>query len=100
MTSPTTDVSLTDTEIPTTLDTTSTDALAVSLEGAKLQDEDKSTEQDDTPTPQPSQRPLRIYTRARILALSKSPLVAPPTDMPELKDWFGCVLPFFMFVFS
>ncbi|KAK0233461.1 hypothetical protein IW262DRAFT_1477053 [Armillaria fumosa] len=89
MASLSTDDSLTDTETPVILDTTPADALAVSLEGTKLQDEDKSTEQDDTPTPQPSQCPLRIYTRAQILALSKSPLVAPPMDMPELKDWFG-----------
>ncbi|KAK0465406.1 uncharacterized protein EV420DRAFT_1637544 [Desarmillaria tabescens] len=89
MASPTTDVSLMDTELPITSETTPVDALAISLEGAKLQDEDLSPEQDDTPTPQPSQRPLRIYTAAQMLALSKSPLVAPPTDMPELKDWFG-----------
>ncbi|KAG7450345.1 uncharacterized protein BT62DRAFT_506784 [Guyanagaster necrorhizus] len=89
MTAPTTDLSLTDTEPPTDSETTPVDGLAVSLQGPKLQDEDMPTEQEDASTPQPSQRPLRIYTRSQILTLHKSPLVAPPTNMPELKDWFG-----------
>ncbi|TFK76940.1 hypothetical protein BDN72DRAFT_830113 [Pluteus cervinus] len=33
--------------------------------------------------------PIKIYTRPQILALYKSPLVHPPPNMPELKDWFG-----------
>ncbi|KAJ3923027.1 hypothetical protein F5877DRAFT_32456 [Lentinula edodes] len=36
--------------------------------------------------PSPS---LRIYSRPQILALSKSPLVCVPPNMPELRDWFG-----------
>lgn len=36
-----------------------------------------------------SPRPLRIYTRAQLLSLHNSPLVKPPPDMPELKQWFG-----------
>ncbi|KAG7099382.1 hypothetical protein E1B28_001237 [Marasmius oreades] len=40
----------------------------------------------EAPTPT---RSLKIYTRAHILALHKSPLVSIPNGMPELKDWFG-----------
>ena len=36
----------------------------------------------------PSQ-PMRVYTRTQLLLLSRSPLVKPPANMPELKDWFG-----------
>ena len=39
--------------------------------------------------PSPS---LRIYSRPQILALSKSPLVCVPPNMPELRDWFGFVI--------
>ncbi|KAJ7071543.1 hypothetical protein C8F01DRAFT_439119 [Mycena amicta] len=34
-------------------------------------------------------RPLLIYTRPQLLRLQSSPLVKPPTAMPELKHWFG-----------
>lgn len=30
-----------------------------------------------------------VYTRPQLVHLSKSPLVAPPQGMPDLKDWFG-----------
>lgn len=33
--------------------------------------------------------PLRKYTRRQLVALSASPLVMPPANMPELKVWFG-----------
>jgi hypothetical protein len=36
-------------------------------------------------------RPLTIYTRAQILFLHESPLVKPPSGMPPLREWFGCV---------
>lgn len=36
----------------------------------------------------PSQ-PMRVYTRIQLLLLSRSPLVKPPANMPELKYWFG-----------
>lgn len=36
-------------------------------------------------------RPFRRYSRRTLVALSKSPLVAPPAGMPALKDWFGYV---------
>ncbi|KAF5382923.1 hypothetical protein D9757_006379 [Collybiopsis confluens] len=32
---------------------------------------------------------LRIYSRPHLLALSKSPLICIPPNMPELKEWFG-----------
>jgi len=41
-----------------------------------------------------SPRPLRIYTRQHLVALSLSPLVKPPSDMPELKTWFGYSKPY------
>lgn len=53
------------------------------------QDADEAPEND--PQVPPSPRPLRIYTRGQLLDLLKSPLVALPPNMPELKDWFGCV---------
>ena len=34
-------------------------------------------------------QPMRVYTRTQLLLLSRSPLVKPPANMPELKDWFG-----------
>ncbi|KAF9044877.1 hypothetical protein BDZ89DRAFT_1127897 [Hymenopellis radicata] len=52
-------------------------------------EEDAATEPENAPPSPPSPRPLRIYTRTQILALLKSPLVSPPPNMPELKDWFG-----------
>ncbi|TFK40998.1 hypothetical protein BDQ12DRAFT_678720 [Crucibulum laeve] len=36
-----------------------------------------------------SPRPLIIYNRYQLLALHNSPLVRPPSNMPELKIWFG-----------
>lgn len=47
--------------------------------------------------------PIIVYTRSQLLSLHNSPLVKPPSDMPELKDWFGyvCMLPIdvaFMFI--
>ena len=35
--------------------------------------------------------PMIVYTRSQLLSLHISPLVKPPSNMPELKDWFGCV---------
>ncbi|SRR6266550_287271 len=35
--------------------------------------------------------PIIVYTRSQLLSLHNSPLVKPPSDMPELKDWFGYV---------
>lgn len=31
----------------------------------------------------------KTYSRSLLLALSKSPLVKPPSDMPELNQWYG-----------
>ncbi|KAK7058811.1 hypothetical protein VNI00_001435 [Paramarasmius palmivorus] len=45
--------------------------------------------EDKTQASPSTSRPLRIYTKAQIIALHKSPLVAVPEGMPELKDWFG-----------
>ncbi|KIL70666.1 hypothetical protein M378DRAFT_6610 [Amanita muscaria Koide BX008] len=33
--------------------------------------------------------PVIVYTRSQLLSLHNSPLVRPPLNMPELKDWFG-----------
>jgi len=30
-----------------------------------------------------------IYTRPQLISLQNSPLVQPPPNMPQLKDWFG-----------
>lgn len=44
----------------------------------------------ESPQADPNEtRPLRIYTRAQLLNLHRSPLVQAPPDMPELKVWFG-----------
>ncbi|KAF8641044.1 hypothetical protein AX17_000688 [Amanita inopinata Kibby_2008] len=32
---------------------------------------------------------ILIYTRSQLLSLHNSPLVQPPHNMPDLKDWFG-----------
>jgi len=37
-------------------------------------------------------RPKQVYTRRQLLSLFKSPLVKPPPDMPDLKQWFGSVV--------
>ena len=36
-------------------------------------------------------RPLVVYTRTQLLALSQSSLVKPLDNMPQLREWFGCV---------
>jgi hypothetical protein len=45
-----------------------------------------------SPPPFQALRPFRRYSRRALVALAKSPLVAPPPGMPALKDWFGCVV--------
>lgn len=40
-------------------------------------------------------RRMRIYTRSQLLFLNDSPLVHPPPNMPDLKQWFGCVVVIF-----
>ncbi|KAF9569730.1 hypothetical protein CPC08DRAFT_812711 [Agrocybe pediades] len=42
-----------------------------------------------TENPLNKPRPMRKYTRNQLVALSNSPLVQPPPNMPELKVWFG-----------
>lgn len=37
-------------------------------------------------------RSKQVYTRNELLSLCKSPLVKPPPDMPDLKQWFGSVV--------
>ena len=39
----------------------------------------------------PQSRPLIIYTRKQMLALSKSPLIKIPDGMPQFKAWYGYV---------
>ena len=72
-----------------------TDALVSALQSATLDTASQSTQdgaENTQTTPQSSQpRPMRVYTRAQLLHLHRSPLVQPPPNMPELKVWFGCV---------
>ncbi|KAF7306671.1 hypothetical protein MIND_00458700 [Mycena indigotica] len=42
-----------------------------------------------TSSQSPTCRPILVYTRSQLLHLQASPLVKPPTSMPELKHWFG-----------
>lgn len=67
------------------------DQLTDDIAAASLQDEASQTDLVDNEKRTPSPRPLRIYNRSQILHLSNSPLVKPPLDMPEMKDWFGYV---------
>ena len=42
-----------------------------------------------TKTQSQNERSSKTYSRPFLLALSKSPLVQPPSDMPELNQWYG-----------
>lgn len=64
-------------------------ALADSLAKTAIQDEASQQESGGCEKTTPSPRPMRIYTRSQILFLHNSPLVRPPPNMPDLKDWFG-----------
>ncbi|KAJ7630646.1 hypothetical protein FB45DRAFT_1003672 [Roridomyces roridus] len=63
------------------------DVIALSAAVESVQDE-QSEVAESAPKPIPC-RPLVIYTRPQILHLQGSPLVKPPPNMPELKQWFG-----------
>ena len=63
--------------------------VAKAVANVSLQDEPVT---DDKKTAETSPRPLYVYTRYELLHLSKSTMVIVPTDMPLLKDWFGCVV--------
>lgn len=77
--------------------------MATAVDGADFELSDSLSEQNPTHSPaQSSQlveeddgfsppRSLRIYPRPQLLALSKSPLICVPPNMPELKEWFGFV---------
>lgn len=39
-----------------------------------------------------SPRTVKVYSHRQLIFLHGSPLVKAPSDMPALKDWFGCVL--------
>ncbi|KAF9068054.1 hypothetical protein BDP27DRAFT_1403472 [Rhodocollybia butyracea] len=69
-------------ELATTDNVASESELSQNLEQSPS-NVDKEPAQDD------DSRSLRIYSRPQLLALSKSPLVCVPPDMPELKEWFG-----------
>ncbi|KAF6766359.1 hypothetical protein DFP72DRAFT_866272 [Ephemerocybe angulata] len=68
-----------------------TAALSAALESTSLSDAGQPPQSDTEKAPAATNatRPLRIYTRAQLLHLHRSPLVQPPPDMPELKSWFG-----------
>lgn len=68
-----------------------TDALSGALQATSLNDAPRPPQNDpeNTQDDPNATRPLRIYTRAQLLNLHRSPLVQPPPDMPELKIWFG-----------
>ncbi|KAF9061557.1 hypothetical protein BDP27DRAFT_328753 [Rhodocollybia butyracea] len=74
-------------ELATTDNVASESELSQNLEQSPS-NVDKEPAQDD------DSRSLRIYSRPQLLALSKSPLVCVPPDMPELKEWFGFVMSF------
>lgn len=77
------------TELEITLAAGDVSLLASTLANANIRDvHDDGTPDGEAQSP----RPLHIYTRAQLLTLSVSPLVKVPDGMPELKDWFGCVL--------
>ncbi|RDB29623.1 hypothetical protein Hypma_015351 [Hypsizygus marmoreus] len=79
----------TNSETAKILDDATVDGLATSLGAVAVQDEASQTEPANPEKTGTSSRPMRIYTRPQLLFLYKSPLVRPPPDMPELKDWFG-----------
>ncbi|MCO5590189.1 hypothetical protein L7F22_044158 [Adiantum nelumboides] len=47
----------------------------------------KSTKTEETQLQ--NERSSKTYSRTFLLALSKSPLVQPPYDMPDLNQWYG-----------
>lgn len=84
----TTDTDAQSQETNTPPETVSVDALVNPLAAVALQDSTQPEQEgDQNATSHP--RPLCVYTRSQMLHLHKSPLVKPPADMPELKDWFG-----------
>jgi zinc finger CCCH domain-containing protein 13 len=66
------------------------DKVGEALAKTDLQEDDSLTDTNEQAEQIP--RPLHVYRRYEILQLSKSPLVKPPDDMPQLKDWFGYVV--------
>ncbi|TRM65781.1 hypothetical protein BD626DRAFT_566441 [Schizophyllum amplum] len=67
----------------------SPDSLADAVASLAINQDKTALEQDQGTQHADSYRPLRIYTRKQLLHLHASPLVQVPTNMPELKDWFG-----------
>ncbi|PFH54632.1 hypothetical protein AMATHDRAFT_44461 [Amanita thiersii Skay4041] len=71
------------------LDTT-VDSLTESLAKSNLQgDYTHSLPSDQLEKTFKRRPPILVYTRSQLLSLYNSPLVHPPQNMPELKDWFG-----------
>jgi hypothetical protein len=68
-----------------------TTSLSIALRASSLSDVEHPPQHgaEKTQTDSSTNRPLRIYSRAQLLNLHRSPLVQPPPDMPELKMWFG-----------
>lgn len=77
-------IGLEDTNVETT-------SLSIALQASSLSDVERPPQHDaeKSQTDSSTNRPLRIYSRAQLLHLHRSPLVQPPPDMPELKMWFG-----------
>lgn len=77
----------------TSTHTSSEEELASSVSRIAVQDEASQTEPPNPEKKTTLSQQMRIYTRPQLLFLHNSPLVNPPPDMPELKDWFGYVAP-------
>jgi hypothetical protein len=58
-------------------------------ESLKLDDNTEGSADKPTDASTQAMKPLIVYSQAQLLKLHNSPLVKPPTDMPDLKSWFG-----------
>lgn len=70
----------------TTPDSVLAASIPASMQNLSLQD--KASE----PSPKNdsnASRPVVVYTLPQLLKLHRSPLVRPPINMPDLKQWFG-----------
>lgn len=82
------------TESSTSSLATSTDLLQTAthtLSLHTLQNAPGQTTLAEAQKPNTNAPPMITYTRPQILCLHNSPLVQPPANMPEFKDWFGSV---------
>jgi hypothetical protein len=74
----------------------STQDITLALNNVQLSennDNSQTTSPANPPQDPSASRPVIIYTRKQMLALSKSPLVKVPDKMPPFKTWYGYVDP-------